>query len=392
MINAKENLIGEIHEKNILSGEVNVSKEFISPPLIDLEITPTKEKQVFNHENSYGYDKVTVNVINLQDKEVTPTKEQQNITSDENYDGLNKITVNPIPNEYLIPTGTIEITENGEHNVKDYEKVITDIHEVSKYAPKFISFYKCNEKDLSEEIANLDTRNLKTMNDMFYYCSVLETLDLSGFDTSKITTMANMFYYCMTLTSINLSSFDTKSVLKMNAMFYYCEKLTSLDLSNFNTSNVNSMASMFDHCKKLTSLDLSNFDTSNVTSMNNMFASCEKIEKIDLSNFNTSKVTDMNGMFRYMSLLTEIDLSNFDTSKVTNNAGMFLYCTKLKKLIINNPNVFKMTNKNMLQYTPIANGNGYVYVPDDLVETYKADTEWSNYADQIKGISELPVE
>lgn len=33
----------------------------IYPPIENLEITPTKEQQVFNHENSYGYDIVTVN-------------------------------------------------------------------------------------------------------------------------------------------------------------------------------------------------------------------------------------------------------------------------------------------------------------------------------------------
>lgn len=61
MINAKENLIGEISEKNTLSGEINVTTMLISPPLINLEITPTEEKQVFNHDGFYGYDVVTVN-------------------------------------------------------------------------------------------------------------------------------------------------------------------------------------------------------------------------------------------------------------------------------------------------------------------------------------------
>ena len=48
-----------------------------------------------------------------------------------------------------------------------------------------------------------------------------------------------------------------------------------------------------------------------------------------------------------------------------------------------------MSNINMLQSTPIANGTGYVYVPDDMVDTYKSATNWSTYASQIKGMSEL---
>ena len=36
----------------------------------------------------------------------------------------------------------------------------------------------------------------------------------------------------------------------------------------------------------------------------------------------------------------------------------------------------------------IASGTGYIYVPDDLVEDYKAATNWSTYAAQIKPLSE----
>lgn len=42
--------------------------------------------------------------------------------------------------------------------------------------------------------------------------------------------------------------------------------------------------------------------------------------------------------------------------------------------------------------TPIESGTGYVYVQDELVEQYKVATNWVVYADQIKGLSELPAE
>ena len=44
-------------------------------------------------------------LANMQEKEAIPTKEQQEIVPDKNYDGLSKVTVNPIPDEYIIPSG-----------------------------------------------------------------------------------------------------------------------------------------------------------------------------------------------------------------------------------------------------------------------------------------------
>ena len=66
-----------------------------------------------------GFSFPNIVLANLQEKEVIPTKNIQNIVADYPFDGLSKVTVNPIPDEYIIPSGEIEITANGIYNVTD---------------------------------------------------------------------------------------------------------------------------------------------------------------------------------------------------------------------------------------------------------------------------------
>lgn len=64
----------------------------------------------------------------MQTKTVTPTTSTQNVTADEGYDGLKKVVVNPIPSEYIIPTGNKSITENGNNiDVAEYATVSVSV-------------------------------------------------------------------------------------------------------------------------------------------------------------------------------------------------------------------------------------------------------------------------
>lgn len=88
--------------------------------------------------------------------------------------------------------------------------------------------------------------------------------------------------------------------------------------------------------------------------------------------------------FRDASSLISIDLLGFEGS----SWDAFLNCTSLKTLILRRESLCAMSGTNMIGSTPIAKGTGYVYVPRSLVDSYKAATNWSAYAAQIRAIED----
>ncbi len=229
-------------------------------------------------------------------------------------------------------------------------------------------FYQCYELT-SLDISNFDVRNieslhgflydannlidlkmdhfrtsekLKDLSYMFYQCTNLKKVDLSGFNTSNVEDMNHMFNCCFELTDLDLSSFDTKNTKDMSGMFSGCQAITSLDLSHFDTKKVTDMSRMFCVCENLVSLDISSFDTGNVENMDGMFDGCRSLTKLDITNFNTSKVKSMESMFGGCWVLTTLDLSSFDTSNVENMEAMFSNCSSLTKLDITNFNTSKV--------------------------------------------------
>ena len=92
------------------------------------------------------------------------------------------------------------------------------------------------------------------------------------------------------------------------------------------------------------------------------------------------------GSFIGCSNLEKID---FDVLEEMKDAD-FYRCSALTAVIIRSPAVCTMSNSNAFKLTPIASGTGYIYVPAALVDSYKAATNWSAYADQIRAIEDYP--
>ncbi|MCR5056791.1 MAG: BspA family leucine-rich repeat surface protein [Clostridia bacterium] len=187
---------------------------------------------------------------------------------------------------------------------------------------------------------------------MFYGCSALTCLDLSGFDTGNVTTMQTMFYNCTHLEEISgLETFTTGSLYDstgdtsngaMEGMFQKCSALKSLDLRSFDTSGVKTMHDLFNGCSSLEGVLFgSGFVNANVTNLSYMFNDCSSLLTLELSGFDTFEVTNMNFMFRGCSNLESIIVTadpgspgadpngRWSVEKVTYSTGMFNGCVNL---------------------------------------------------------------
>ena len=252
-------------------------------------------------------------------------------------------------------------------NFTNFEKLNTEnVTDMSRM------FYDCSALT-SLDVSGFDTANVENMESMFYNCSGIKTLAVENFKTGKVTLMGWMFRDCSGLTALDVSGFDTANVENMQSMFYNCSGikalavenfktgkvtsmswmfrgcsgLTDLDVSGFNTENVTQMESMFAECSNLTSLNVSGLNTANVENMKNMFYNCSGIKALAVENFKTSKVTSMGWMFYGCSGLTDLDVSGFNTENVTQMKSMFSGCTKLTTL---NVSGFKTSNVTDMSY------------------------------------------
>ena len=130
----------------------------------------------------------------------------------------------------------------------------------------------------------------------------------------------------------------------------------------------------------------------NITEINT-----DKIKKIymsfestPLAKVNLPECTSIGGYaFNSCNNLTTVNLP--ECTSIIGHA--FDYCTNLATLILSSNQIANIPDS--IDYvifynTRIANGTGYIYVPDNLVDSYKTATNWSTYANQFKPLSELP--
>ena len=153
-------------------------------------------------------------------------------------------------------------------------------------------FAEFTDLESVQNLGNLDTSSCRDFSRMFYKCSSLQSIDLTGIDTSKATNMAYMFCYCSSIKTLDVHPLDTASVENMYCMMAYMRSLEEIDLSSFKTESVGwvygntyGMAGLLYCNSSLLSADLSGLnDRTRARLLVNVLTGCTKLERLVLGN------------------------------------------------------------------------------------------------------------
>ena len=173
---------------------------------------------------------------------------------------------------------------------------------------------------------------------------------------------------------------DKITILKLGA-FAQCTGLSYVSLPN--CVQFSSYRTFFD-CNNITAINLPKLET--IVDGTYTFGQMRKLQEISLPSL--KNVSTFNATFDNCQKVWKISLPKL--SGVTIGTNAFNNCYALHTLILGGSTL------NPLGNTSAFNGAGAmagktlsIYVPDDLVDSYKTAPNWSTMADKIKPISEL---
>ena len=209
-----------------------------------------------------------------------------------------------------------------------------------------------------------------TANNEFEGCTALESISLPEAEG----TMGYYFFaYCSNLRTVSLP--------KMTELPTSCfRECTSLTFAGLTIPNVTTLsAACFQGCTALTTCTSDKITT--------IGSSCF-YEDSNLEEVSLSKVTAIpQNCFYNCTKLKKITLSGPVTSF---GATTFRYCRLLDTVILSGVTAVPTIASTTFQSaTLITNGTGIIYVPDNLVASFQADSTWGQY--NIQSINNLPA-
>lgn len=218
-----------------------------------------------------------------------------------------------------------------------------------------------------------------------------------------------------TASNVNGISFNSYTLLAGTYYWtaYYWDEPTLYNYENYLASVINMECTELVNSKITRPLqssfqegnkNLVKVDLPNITELkNSVFSTCSNLSQVSLPSVTTIGSSNFAGCSMpslYMRELVTINTGgwgwNFSGNtkltkvcfpKLTNIMSRdFSGCQKLTTVILGVDDVCVLADVSAFTDTPIASGTGYIYVPYDLVDTYKGDENWKAFVNQILAI------
>ena len=139
---------------------------------------------------------------------------------------------------------------------------------------------------------------------------------------------------------------------------------------------------------------IGNFAFFNCLSLTKASSNCTKVGYGTFRGCNSLNYCDFPN-FKYCDYFSFYGCSKLETFDCNNLISMGAYSFQnsgIKALIIRSESLPALASANSFESTPIASGTGFIYVPSDLVESYKTATNWAVYASQFRALEDYTVD
>lgn len=244
----------------------------------------------------------------LEDLIVTPSKSTQEYVS-QNYYGYNKVTVKPIGDEYIIPSGQKEVFANGEYDITEFAEVKVSVPE-AKLGTKSITqngTYRATDDGLDgySEV-NVETSGVD-INDYFN-------------PTIKSGSYRNPSW------KQNIKKWRSPLILEGTSCSYMFRDFPFDEtvLPEIDVSNATSFYQMFYNAKYIKEIPW--LKGGKADNMPGMFQSCNALQKVNL--LNGEFATNVSDMFSYCQNLTDVaGIKDLGKAYLTSAGANFLYYT-----------------------------------------------------------------